>query len=168
MFDGCLVLVRFVCVLPLKWVQTKILCVSLWANLVFFGAVTLPGYHYLARNAYRSYPSPYRPTPPELQQVMVELGRIFYANQPGTFSTDHPLVIQNSSWAAAPEQQEAWLRSHPGLHPELTAFYLGLTRGRPDHFVLVLVPGSWKCFVLSVLDDCWKRSRRAWRRLVSG
>jgi len=136
------------------------------APVVLFGATTLPGYHNVVRNTHRAFPTPWRPTPPRLQAVMVELGRRCYGDE--ALPTEHPLVVEQPAWAAVPEEQAEWLRTHSDFHPELSAFYLQQTGGRPDRFVLVLVPGAWDNVVLSVLDDGWKRARRAWRRLTRG
>ncbi len=130
---------------------------------VYFGAGSLSGYHFVLRNSYIAYPSPWRTTPPEIQEVMVELGRIFFDDEPGSIRTDNPLVLGNEL-LDAPHDQEMWLQSHRDFYPELTEYYLRMTGGRTDRFVLFLVPGSWKNLIMTTIDDRIKRSRRAWRR----
>lgn len=133
---------------------------------IYAGAGSLPGYHFVVRNSYIAYPSPWRPTPPEYQRVMVEVGKMFFSDEPGAFLTDNPLVIGNTLLDAPGEQKE-WIQKNRALYPDLTEYYLGLTGGKTDRFVLYLVPGSPQNLLMTSVDDIIKRTRRNLRRLSS-
>jgi hypothetical protein len=134
-----------------------------FARALYFGAGSLPGYHFVARHAHVTWPSPRRAIPPEYMAVMAELGRRFYAVEPGSSVTDDPLVIANDLLANR-DEHEAWERTHADLRPDLTKLYLQITGNRPDHFALFVVPGTWYNFVMTSLEDWGARLRRALRR----
>lgn len=133
-----------------------------WKRAIYYGCTTLLGYHFVVRHVHEVYPSPYRPTPPELMRQMRELGELFFGDEPGTFQTDHPLVMGNPLLNDS-EKQQAWRREHGAHHPEITDAFLRLTKGRTDRFVSILIPGTWDNVLLTVLDDGCDRVRRFWR-----